>query len=93
MVEDIAFAIKRIIDNRFFGITERNMWILNGRRISGTIVAWLRAKYPALSVGAIASSPIVPTTLAPLINEKIYSKVESGGKKCRIAIDKIRQNL
>jgi hypothetical protein len=75
MVEDLAFAIRRIIDNQFFGITERNLWILNGRRMSGTIVAWLRAKYPTLSIGAVVSSPILPTTLAPLLNEKIYSKV------------------
>jgi hypothetical protein len=93
IVEDIAFAIQRIVDNRFFGITSKNLWIVNGARISGSIVAWLRSKYPNLTSGAIASSPIHPTTLVPLVNEKIYSKVESGGKKCRIAIAKIKQNI
>jgi hypothetical protein len=68
MVEDVAFAIQRIIDNRFFGISERNQWVINGAKMSGTIVALVRAKYPKLTVGAIASSPLLPTTLAPLIN-------------------------
>lgn len=67
--------------------------MINGASFSGTIAAWIRAKYPTLSAGAIASSPILPTTLAPLINERIYAKVESGGKKCKVALDKIRQNL
>ena len=68
IVEDVAFAIRRIVDNRFFGITERHQWVINGPLISGTIAAMFRAKYPDLSVGAIASSPRVPTALVPLVS-------------------------
>lgn len=93
MVEDLAYVIRRIIDNRFFGITEKNLWVINGGKISGTIAAWLRAKYPELSCGAIASSPILPNTLVPLVNERLYAKVESGGKKCRVSMEKIKQNV
>lgn len=46
MVEDLAYVIRRIIDNRFFGITEKNLWVINGAKVPGTIAAWLRAKYP-----------------------------------------------
>lgn len=85
--------IRRIIDNRFFGITEKNLWVINGAKVSGTVAAWLRAKYPELSCGALASSPILPNALAPLVNERLYAKVESGGKKCRVSVEKIKQNL
>jgi hypothetical protein len=93
ITEDIAYAIQRIIDNRFFGITERNQWIINGANEAATIVAWVRAKYPSLTVGAVASGPRLPTVLVPLVNERIYAKLESAGKKCRIIVSKIRQNL
>lgn len=53
----------------------------------------VRAKYPKLSVGAIVSSPRAPVPLAPLISERIYDKVASGGKKCNILIAKILQDL
>lgn len=93
MVEDVAYAIKKIIENNYFGITKNNKWIINGRRTSGTIAAWVRAKYPSLSAGAIVSNPILPTTLIPLVNENIYQKVETGGKKCKLAIEKVMKNL
>lgn len=93
MVEDIAYAIQRIVDNRFFGITERNQWIISGANEAGTLAAWVRAKYPSLSAGAIASSPYLPTVLVPLFNERVYAKVESGGKKCHLIVSKMRQNL
>ena len=93
MVEDIAYAIQRIVDNRFFGITERNRWIINGANEAGTLAAWVRAKYPSLTVGAIATSPRLPTVFIPLYNERVYAKVESGGKKCHIIVSKVRQNL
>lgn len=93
VTEDVAYAIQRIIDNRFFGITERNQWIINGANEAATIAAWVRAKYPSLTAGAIASSPRLPTVLIPLFNERIYDKLESAGKKCRVMVSKIRQNL
>jgi hypothetical protein len=93
MVEDVAFTIQRIVDNRFFGITERHPWVINGALYAGTIAAMVRAKYPKLSVGAIVSSPRAPVPLAPLTSERIYDKVVSGGKKCNIIIAKILQDL
>lgn len=46
----------------------------------------VRSKYPKLTNGAIASSPLLPTVLAPLVGEKIYNKVGTGGKRCRITL-------
>lgn len=93
MIEDIAAAITRIKQLNILGISQSNPWIINGILLTGTITAFFQAKYPDLTVGAIVSSPLFLTTLAPKIQERLYSNINSGGKICVSIIKSILSDL
>ena len=57
------------------------------------LALWFRAKYPKLTVGSYASSPIVPSLLVPNVSMKLYSNVISGGKTCRSVLVALLKDL
>ena len=93
MIEDIAFVIDRITSRNFFNITKKNPWILSGSSYSAMIAIWFKAMYPDMVVGVYASSPIVPTLLAPNISKKLYSNAIAGGKNCRAVLQALMKDL
>jgi surfactin synthase thioesterase subunit len=72
MVEDIAYLINRISNHNYFGLTTENPWILAGKSLGAVVPLLVRAKYPELTVGVYASSPLTPQPLAPEVSEKLY---------------------
>jgi len=77
----------------FFGITKKNPWFITGEGHSAILALWFRAKYPKLTVGAYASSPIIPNILVPNVSVKLYSNVISGGKTCRSVLVALLKDL
>lgn len=57
------------------------------------IALWFRTKYPKLTVGAYASSPIIPTLFTPNVSVKLYSNIISGGKTCRSVLVALLKDL
>ena len=55
----MAYFIEEIKKNRMHGVTASNKCITIGGSYPGALSAWFRAKYPHLTVGAIASSAVV----------------------------------
>ena len=58
---DLAFFISYY--NRLRGLKNAR-WVAFGASYGGSLAAWFRAKYPQLTVGAVASS----ATLSPLVD-------------------------
>ena len=58
-LRDIAFFIEQVKRNKWYNISDQNKWITVGGSYSGALSAWFRAKYPHLTVGAIASSGVI----------------------------------
>jgi len=55
-VEDIAYFINTT--NTATG-DSNPPWVVFGSAYGGALAAWFRTKYPTLSVGAVASSPLM----------------------------------
>ena len=58
-LKDTAFFIEEVKRNKWYNVGEKNKWITVGGSYSGALSAWFRAKYPHLTVGAIASSGVI----------------------------------
>lgn len=58
-LKDLAFFIEELKRNKWHGISAANPWVTIGGSYPGALSAWFRAKYPHLTVGAIASSAVV----------------------------------
>jgi len=57
-LSDTAYFIRQLTANQMHGITD-NPWVTVGGSYPGALSAWFRAKYPHLTIGAIASSAVV----------------------------------
>lgn len=91
-LKDIAFFIEQVKKNKWYGITELNKWITIGGSYSGALSAWFRAKYPHLTVGALASSAVILAVEDfKQFDEQIYLSTLKSGSYCVEAIQQLTE--
>lgn len=85
-LSDTAYFISMVNKNKMHGI-DKNPWITVGGSYPGALSAWFRAKYPHLTIGAIASSAVVEAIENyQMFDEQMYLSTVKSGSYCWQAI-------
>jgi len=91
-LNDIAYFMSWFKENYAFKIHDSQPWITIGGSYPGCLSAWLRNKYPHLTVGAWASSSGIKSILDfSDLDYQVYLGASRSGPECPQAIEKLNQ--
>ena len=89
---DLSYFMSWFKGNYAFKIYDSQPWITIGGSYTGCLSAWLRNKYPHLTVGAWASSPGINSILDfSDFDYQVYLSVSKSGPQCPQTIQNLTQ--